>query len=324
MISAENLHKYFGEFHAVRGISLEVRPGEVLALLGPNGAGKSTTVRMLTAILQPTHGRASIAGYDVVREPQHVRAQVGLLTEYPGLYARMTALKYLLFFARLQGLPHSEAAPRAEELLRRFGLWEARSRKLDSYSKGMQQKVALIRSMLHNPQVLFLDEPTTAMDPQSARVVRDAIAALRDERRVIVLCTHNLAEAEALADRIAVVYGGRIAAEGTAAELTQRWLGEPVWELTATTPLHGALERLRGVVAVEPVSDTSFRYRTADPRHLNPLLLDRLRDAGVSVVSLGEVPRSFESVYLQIVGGTQPERDDVWVVPRKAAVEVPL
>jgi ABC-2 type transport system ATP-binding protein len=324
MISAENLHKYFGEFHAVRGISLEVRPGEVLALLGPNGAGKSTTVRMLTAILQPTHGRASIAGYDVTNEPQHVRAQVGLLTEYPGLYLRMTALKYLLFFARLQGLPSAEATPRAEELLRRFGLWEARSRKLDSYSKGMQQKVALIRSMLHNPQVLFLDEPTTAMDPQSAHVVRDAISALRDERRVIVLCTHNLAEAEALADRIAVVYGGRIAAEGTVNELSRMWLGDPVWELTATGPLYEVLERLRGFVAVELISPTCFRYRTADARHMNPMILERLRDAGVAVMSLSEVPRSLESVYLQIVGDAEPEREDVLVLPRKAAVEVGL
>ncbi len=322
MISAENLHKYFGDFHAVRGISLEVRPGEVLALLGPNGAGKSTTVRMLTAILQPTHGRASIAGYDVATEPQHVRAQVGLLTEYPGLYARMTALKYLLFFARLQGIPRAEAIPRAEELLRHFGLWEARSRKLDSYSKGMQQKVALIRSMLHNPQVLFLDEPTTAMDPQSAHVVRDAIAALRNERRVIVLCTHNLAEAEALADRIAVVYDGRIAAEGTVNELTRMWLGDPMWQLTATGPLYGVLEKLRGLVVVEPVSPTSFRYRTADPHHMNPIILERLRDDGVAVMSLSEVPRSLESVYLEIVGGVQPERDDVLVLPRKKAVEM--
>ena len=307
MISAYDLHKCFGDFHAVRGISLEVGPGEVLALLGPNGAGKSTTVRMLTAILRPTRGGAVVAGYDVVEEPQHVRAQVGLLTEYPGLYVRMTALQYLLFFARLQGFARAEGAARAEALLRRFGLWEARERKLDGYSKGMQQKVALIRSMLHNPQVLFLDEPTTAMDPQSAHVVRDAIADLRDERRVIVLCTHNLAEAEVLADRIAVVHNGRIAAEGTVAELTRNLLGDPVWELRTAAPVNGALERVRDLVALEHVAPDRIRYRTADARHLNPVLLERLHGAGVAVVALGEVPRSLETVYLRIVGDATPD-----------------
>ena len=145
VIYATNLHKFFGTFHAVRGISLEVPAGEVIALLGPNGAGKSTTVRMLTAMLRPTRGSATVAGYDIAREPKHVRAQVGLLTEYPGLYGRMHALDYLLFFGRLQGLDRREAAARAQTLLERFGLWEARGRKLQGYSKGMQQKVALIR-----------------------------------------------------------------------------------------------------------------------------------------------------------------------------------
>ena len=140
MINASDLHKSFGDFEAVRGISLDVRPGEVLALLGPNGAGKSTTVRMLTAMMRPTSGRATVAGYDVVTEAQYVRAQVGLLTEYPGLYGRMTVLEYLLFFARLQGLARAEASTLARSLLQRFDLWDARERKLDGYSKGMQQK----------------------------------------------------------------------------------------------------------------------------------------------------------------------------------------
>lgn len=304
MIYAAELHKFFGTFHAVRGISLEVPAGEVIALLGPNGAGKSTTVRMLTAMLRPTSGSATVAGYDVAREAQHVRAEVGLLTEYPGLYGRMNALDYLLFFARLQGIERTEAAARARTLLERFGLWEARERKLQGYSKGMQQKVALIRSMLHNPQVLFLDEPTTAMDPQSARAVRDAIADLRDERRVIVLCTHNLSEAEALADRIAVVRGGRIMALGTPAQLTRELLGEPVWEVQATTPLGAAAEHVRDLIPIEQMAGNRFRYRTSDPHHLNPQVLERLRAAGVDVVALSELPRSLEDVYLRIVDET--------------------
>ena len=262
---------------------------------------------MLTAMMRPTSGRATVAGYDVVTEAQYVRAQVGLLTEYPGLYGRMTALDYLLFFARLQGLARAEASKLAQSLLRRFDLWDARERKLDSYSKGMQQKVALIRSMLHNPQVLFLDEPTTAMDPHSARVVRDAIADLRDERRVIVLCTHNLTEAEVLADRIAVVQSGRVLAEGTAAQLTRKLLGEPIWELQLTAPLNGEIEHIRDLVPVEQLTSDRVRYRTSDAQHLNPVLLDRLHSAGVGVIALSEVPRSLETVYLHIVGEIEAE-----------------
>ena len=156
--------------------------------------------------------------------------------------------------------------------------------------------------MLHNPQVLFLDEPTTAMDPQSARVVRDAIADLRDERRVIVLCTHNLSEAEALADRIAVVRGGQIVALGTPAQLTHELLGEPVWELQTSTPIGLAVEHVRGLIPVEQVAGNRIRYRTSNPHHLNPQVLERLREAGVGVVALSEMPRSLEDVYLRIVG----------------------
>lgn len=308
MIQATDLHKYFGQFHAVRGISIEVPAGQVLALLGPNGAGKTTTVRMLSAILKPNRGSARIAGHDVVAEPQIVRHKVGLLTEYPGLYARMTAVDYLLFFGQLQGMSRADCAARTTLLLKRFDLWAARDRKLDGFSKGMKQKVALIRAMIHDPAVLFLDEPTTAMDPQSARTVRDAIADLRSSRRAVVLCTHNLAEAEILADRIAVVRGGQIVAAGTPHELTQQLLGDPLWEMRTARTLNGEVAELRRMIAIEEVGDTWLRYRTRRPDETNPALLERLHAAGTPVVSLSEVPRSLESVYLRIVGEALPER----------------
>jgi ABC-2 type transport system ATP-binding protein len=311
VIQASDLHKSFGGFQAVRGISLDVPPGEVIALLGPNGAGKSTTVRMLTAMLQPSHGTARVAGYDVVREPQHVRAQVGLLTEYPGLYARMNALDYLVFFGRLQGLVRHEALARAERYLRRFGLWDARARKLGTYSKGMQQKVALVRAMLHDPQVLFLDEPTTAMDPQSAHIVRGAIAELRDERRVIVLCTHDLHEAELLADRIAVLQRGQIVALGTVQQLTRQLLGDPIWEIQTAAPLGAAVDRLRTLVSLEQLAPDRIRYRTADARCLNPALIASLLDAAAPVISIQELPRSLKSVYLTLVGEPPLETDQM-------------
>lgn len=301
MIETAGLVKQFGDFTAVDGIDLAVREGEVLALLGPNGAGKTTTVRMLASILKPTGGWARVGGYDTVRDAKVVRQLVGLLTEFPGLYLRMRAMDYLDFFGRLQGLSPAQRAERSEYLLRRFELLDALDKRTGEYSKGMRQKLALVRAMLHDPQVLFLDEPTSAMDPHSAKLVRDAILELRRDRRTVVLCTHNLTEAELLADRIAIIRRGRILALGTPAELKARLLGDPVLELRLAGPLDGLLADLQGLVSVEEHGDTWLRYRTAEPERINPRLLQRLTERGVPVITLSEVPRSLEDVYLHIV-----------------------
>lgn len=301
MIEAHQIRKQFGNFQAVRDISLKVQPGEVLALLGPNGAGKTTTVRMLAAILKPTSGSIRIDGYDVVREARTVRSRVGLLTEYPGLYGRMHALEYLHFFGALLGLDVQQSQQRAEFLLRQFGLWEVREKSLDSYSKGMRQKIALVRALIHDPPVLFLDEPTTAMDPQSARTVRDAIGDLRAADRAILLTTHNLTEAEELADRIAIISGGQIIAEGTMAQLMRELLGEPLWELRLATPADLVRPLLHDLVHVESIHADTVRYRCANPLHINPQIITRLAEKGLPLVALAEVPRSLEDVYLNIV-----------------------
>lgn len=303
MIEAYQLRKQFGSFQAVCGIDLEVRPGELLALLGPNGAGKTTTVRMLGAILRPSAGFARVAGLDVVDQAQAVRGKVGLLTEYPGLYGRMSALEYLDFFGSLLGLERIPRRQRTELLLHQFGLWEARERKLDSYSKGMKQKVALVRALIHDPPVLFLDEPTTAMDPQSARTVRDAIGELRNADRAILLTTHNLAEAEVLADRIAIIHGGRIIAQGSFAELSRQLLGVPSFELRLGPgqPAATVAPLLDGMVTVEELAGETIRFRCPEPQLVHPQLLARLAACAVPVVTLAEVSRSLEEVYLRIV-----------------------
>jgi ABC-2 type transport system ATP-binding protein len=310
MIEANDLHKTFGSFQAVRGVTLNVTPGEVVALLGPNGAGKTTTVRMLGAILRPTRGAARINGYDVVEQAREVRRTVGLLTEFPGLYNRMRPLEYLTFFGKLQGMSAADCARRAEALLTQFGLWEAREKRLDSFSKGMKQKTALIRALIHNPPVLYLDEPTTAMDPHSARVVRDAMLELRAARRTILLTTHNLTEAEELADRVAIIRGGRIVAEGTIAELTRRFMGEPLWELRLATP--AAAQQAAAAVAdlapVEHVAEGTVRFRGAQAERTNPLIVARLAELGLPVVGLSELPRRLEDIYLRIVAGEDVDR----------------
>jgi ABC-2 type transport system ATP-binding protein len=301
MIKAENLTKKFGDFVAVDGLSLSAPAGQVVALLGPNGAGKTTTVRMLAGILAPTAGRATVSGLDVARSPRQVRQRVGMLTEVPGLYLRMQAMEYLDFFGQLYGLGASQRQARAAALLSRFGMAEAVDKRLSEYSKGMRQKLALIRAMLHDPQVLLLDEPTSAMDPQSARLVRDAIAGLRDEQRAVILCTHNLAEAEALADRIAIIRRGRIIAEGTAAALKSQLLGPPLMELRLAASLDGLLPGLAQQVEVIERGDVWVRYRTENPLAENPRLLRWLAERDADVVTLSEVARSLEDVYLRVV-----------------------
>jgi ABC-2 type transport system ATP-binding protein len=294
-----------GWLTAVDGVTLDVPTGQILALLGPNGAGKTTTVRMLAAILRPTDGWARVAGLDTVREASQVRQAVGLLTEFPGLYLRMRAAEYLGFFGQLQGLAEAQIRQRIETLMERFGLAEQRQQRLAEYSKGMRQKLALIRAMLHDPPLLLLDEPTSAMDPHSAKLVHDAILNLRDERRTIVICTHNLSEAELLADRIAIISHGQIVALDTPAQLKSQMLGSPLMELRLAHPLDGPVREALSAqpgIEVEAWGDTWFRYRTPSPGTINPELVARLAGLGAQVVTLSELPRSLQEVYLRIVG----------------------
>ena len=302
MIEAEQLNKQFDDFTAVHNISLHVRAGELVALLGPNGAGKTTTVRMLGAILRPTSGRARINGFDVVTQADQVRRSIGMLNEQPGLYGRMTGLEYLLFYGRLYGLVDDDIKQRSRAAYARFGMSGTEERRLGEYSKGMRQKVGLMRAMLHRPAVLLLDEPTSAMDPHSAKLVRDAIHEVRADNNAVILCTHNLAEAEALADRIVIVKQGRIVAEGTPLSLKAQLLGNPQLELQLDRSPNGELTELADLVTIEWVRDNRIRYHTANPTLTNPLLVRRLTSLGLGVISLQEVSQSLEEVYLRVVG----------------------
>src|SRR5688572_12139532 len=262
MIETNDLSKQFNnDFWAVDGVTLCVEPGKILALLGQNGAGKTTTVRMLTALLRPTRGWARVAGYDVTRHPKGVRSNVGVLTEQHGLYMRMTGEEYLEFFGRVYGLDLTERKKRADYLLQYFGIGDAAQRRCGEYSKGMKQKLALARALIHVPSVLLLDEPTSAMDPESSRLVRDEIARLRSSQRTIIICTHNLAEAEALADSIAIIYRGRILLNGTLDELKRMVLGPVEYEATFAGDFDAGTLDLPQGVTIAGRGDTSLRFR---------------------------------------------------------------
>lgn len=298
MIHTEDLSKQFGDFWAVDGVSIDVRPGEVMALLGQNGAGKTTTVRMLTSVLRPTRGMASVGGHDVVAQPEKVRSMVGVLTEQHGLYLRMSGMEYLDYFGRIYRLSPAERRQRCAYLLEYFGLAEAAGQTIGQYSKGMRQKLAIARALIHSPQVLLLDEPTSAMDPESAHLVRQSIAGLRAENRTIIICTHNLIEAEMLADHVAIIYRGRIVVSGTVAALKRELLGPPEYDVRlgdGRPP--GPLDLPAGVTLVEE-ANSHLRFRVEDPPTANPILLRRLLESGLQVVTLEEVPRSLEQVYL--------------------------
>ena len=307
MILTENLSKRFDHFQAVDSVNLSIQAGEVLALLGPNGAGKTTTIRMLTSVLIPTTGRAIVANFDVVRQPAEVRARVGVLTENHGLYDRMPAGEYLDFFGQIYSLNPQERRQRIQQLMEHFGLANNMRQRIGEFSKGMRQKLSLARALMHNPPVLLLDEPTSAMDPESSRLVRDAIHTLRSEERTIVICTHNLAEAEELADKIAIIRHGKIIAQGAPQDLKVQTLGPAEFEIRLATQLDGNKPNLPASVETTSSGPDWIRFRTPDPNRYNPAILKAMIDQGLPVISLQEVPRSLEQVYMQAVSQADPQ-----------------
>lgn len=220
LLAAQRLVKQFGSLTAVDGVDLTVNGGEVFGLLGPNGAGKTTTVKMCTGLLRPTSGTVSIAGIDVQRDPRAAKRLIGYVPDEPYLYEKLSGREFVTFMAKLYGV-RSNLAARVEALLTYFDLLEAADEKIGGYSHGMRQKTALCGMLIHDPQLVFLDEPTIGLDPRSARLLKDTLRSLAEQGRGVVLCTHILEIAQAICDRVAILDHGRIIAEGSLDELRQ-------------------------------------------------------------------------------------------------------
>src|SRR5215831_20951599 len=313
MIEIEGLTRRFGEVTAVDGLTLTIGEGEVFGLLGPNGAGKTTTVRMLACLISRTAGRARIGGYSIgdAAAARKIRSLIGLMPEEAGLYPDLSAARTLDFFGRLYRMPRAARTERTERLLTLLGLWQRRDAPVKTYSKGMRQRLALARALIHDPPVLFLDEPTANLDPEGAKTVRDFLLELRRERRTILLSTHLLDEADRICDRVGVLHT-RLLAVGPPAELragrhghvTQVQLAEVTDAVVtaARAAATGPVEVTGGAVAV-PVGD---------PDRDNPALVAAIVAAGGRIRFVTEATTSLEDAYLTLLastgpGGTHPE-----------------
>jgi ABC-2 type transport system ATP-binding protein len=299
VIETHDLTRRFGEVLAVDRLTLTVHPGEIFGFLGPNGAGKTTTIRMLAALIEPTSGQATVAGHIVGKDDNRLRAKVGFLTETPGLYDRLSAAANLAYFAHLYDV--ADVPGRVEHYLRWLGLWEQRYEPAGTLSKGMRQKLAIARALLHDPPIVFLDEPTSALDPEAAHLVRDFIAGLRREGRTIVLCTHNLDEADRLCDRVAVFKQRLLALDAPSTLRSQLFGRTVVFHLKQARPEHvAALERFSFATSVRLV-DGRLLATVKNPEIENPILVNALVEAGAEIQFVGELRQTLEDVYLRLV-----------------------
>jgi ABC-2 type transport system ATP-binding protein len=306
---------------AVDGIDLEVSPGEIYGFLGPNGAGKSTTVLMLTTLLPPTSGTARVGGYDIVRDGAHVRASIGAALQEAALDAILTGREHLRLQATLQGMPKAERVARADELLERVGLTEAADRRVGGYSGGMKRRLDLALALVHRPRILFLDEPTTGLDPQSRSALWEEVARLaHDEGMTVFLTTQYLEEADALADRVGIIDRGTIVAEGTPAQLKAE-IGSPTVEVvpadaSEADALAGRLEGFgtlarngRGAVTVQlPGGESQLAeiVRALDQAQLKVAAL-QLHQPSLDDVFLAKTGRKLEGAGEEQDGGDAGE-----------------
>lgn len=306
MIETDNLTRKFGDVTAVEGLTLRVEEGEVFGFLGPNGAGKTTTVRMLCCLISKTSGEIRIGGYDAGRAEDclNIRKIVGLLPENVGLYDDLSAYRNLDFYGRLYETPESQRRDAIEHFLRMMGLWDKKDRLVGTFSKGMKQKIAIARALIHDPQVLFMDEPTANLDPESAKTVRDFILELKREKRTIFLNTHNLDEAERICDRIGVLKTSLVAVGSPETLRESLWGRKTVVHLERATEEIVAAVKGAGVKGVEVVN-SKLIIDVDDPERENPGIVNAIVGAGGHIQFVTELRPTLEDVYLRLVRGAK-------------------
>ncbi|MFZ0924829.1 MAG: ABC transporter ATP-binding protein [Halobacteriota archaeon] len=302
LIETSNLTRKFGDVTAVEDLTLHVGEGEVFGFLGPNGAGKTTTIRMLACLISKTSGEARIGNYEVGNDAdvQKIRKIIGVMPDNVGLYEDLSAYRNLDFYGRLYECTEAQRTERIEHFLRMLGLWEVRDRAVRTFSKGMKQKLAIVRALIHEPRVLFLDEPTANLDPEFQKTVRDFILELKHEKRTIFLNTHNLDEAQRICDRIGIL-NTRLVAVGDPEQLTESLEGrKTVVQLAQVTPAITAAVERQGLNYV--VTDgNKLMIDVSDPEKENPGIMEAIVAAGGHIQFITEKHATLEEVYLKLV-----------------------
>ncbi|MCW4005751.1 MAG: ABC transporter ATP-binding protein [Candidatus Bathyarchaeota archaeon] len=312
MIDAQNLTRKFGNFTAVDNISMNIAKGEVFGFLGPNGAGKTTTIRMLSCLIAPTKGSATVAGYNITKDPLKVRQSVGILTENPSLYERLTAYENMEFFAEAYGIEDAtERQRRIKELLEFFNLWNRRNDKVATFSKGMKQKLAIVRATVHKPPVMFLDEPTAGLDPASAKEIRELITQLSQrDKCTILLCTHHLEDAEKLCSRVLIMNKGKSVITGSPDELRRKTNVQPVIQvgLVKVTPqIVAAVKACNLAQKVEADTQASMlKVSVENVREATPELVRAIVEAKGQILFVNVFQPSLEETYLQLIEEETP------------------
>ncbi len=299
IIETSGLSRRFKDVIAVDDLTMSIESGEILGFLGPNGAGKTTTIRMLAGIIRPTGGEAVVAGYRIDRDVEKLHEVIGMLTETPGLYGRLSARRNLEYFAGFY--PIDDVGARVEKYLKLMGLWERREDRAGTFSKGMKQRLALARALIHEPKVLFLDEPTSGLDPEAASEVRQLIRRMREGGCTIFLSTHNLGEAEMLCNRIAVIQT-RLLTLDTAESLRRRFFRRKVIvELQSPDP--NMLMVVKKLPFVQDAKEEGSRLSVEliDPERNRPELVRAMVEAGGKVIAVSEEQYTLEQVYLRLM-----------------------
>lgn len=311
MIFLDNLVKDFGHQRAVDHLSFEVKAGEVFGLLGPNGAGKTTTIRLLNGLFAATSGSARILGLDPVKDGDLIRSRVGVLTETPALYERLSAKENLLFFGKLCGISQEKLVQRVHEVLELFDLSGRANDLVAGFSKGMKQRMALSRAILHRPEVLYLDEPTSSLDPESALQVNELIRQFtHSDGSTVFLCTHNLLEAQRLCDRVAVIDKGRLLALGTPAELAHSLFPAVRLEVEFASILPEVLEQQLSTmpsIKSNRLDGLILHIQLSEKKDI-PVLISLLASAGLQITRVQPMEVTLEEVYFSLqkqVGGVQ-------------------
>jgi ABC-2 type transport system ATP-binding protein len=303
MIHVENLVKKFAGLTAVDNISFDVGEGEIFGFLGPNGAGKTTTIRMLASLIAPSSGKITINGRESSSNGDYIRSIIGILTETPGMYEKNTAYENLRFFSSFYRLDRSRVGLNFEKFLKMFELWDRKNDPVAAFSKGMKQKLAIARALIHEPKILFLDEPTAALDPESAYMVRNFIETLRKENITVFLCTHNLEEAQNLCSTVCIIKN-KIIRTASLSEL-QNFKGSKEFELCLTgspEEYRNIFEKYSGRIEYS-FSGSLVELKIKDYENINPLLIRELAGAGAGVLYFNEHRKSLEDIYLELIKG---------------------